>query len=57
VSDSGGSSLAWSPDGTQIAYVLRDAQGHTSVGVMNADGTKAHAVHGSSGSDIIDLDW
>ncbi len=43
---------AWSPDGTQIAFVRDFLNGHRPVMVMNADGSCAHPVYDPTGTAL-----
>ncbi len=47
---------AWSPDGRQIAFVADVGQGNRAIWVMNASGTGARRLTGSSGWDTAP-DW
>jgi Tol biopolymer transport system component len=40
--------LAWSPDGTRIAYLAADATGNTTLHLMNADGSNDRALNGDA---------
>jgi TolB protein len=44
-------SPAWSPDGTQLAFVREDSDGNQDVWLMNADGTKPHRLTTDAGRD------
>jgi hypothetical protein len=43
-----GASLAWSPDGTRLAYLVANANGGTILHVLRADGTGDHPINASA---------
>lgn len=51
-------SLAWSPDGSRLAY-LTDAAGtgYTALNIVNADGSGQQAVNGASGASLSLATW